>query len=143
MFKITNELLNSAPPDKFPPHNSEKELAEHFSEFFTSKITKIRDDINNEGNNEPRNNHACNESGTDLSFSKFEQVTPADVQKAMIAMKPKSCMLDPLPTWLVRECVAELSPFICNLVNISLETGQVPNNFKKAVVTPLLKKKQS
>ena len=52
----------------------------------------------------------------------------------------KSCLLDPWPTFLVKECLDILVPSITKLVNCSLSEGVVPADFKKAVVTPLIKK---
>ena len=52
----------------------------------------------------------------------------------------KSCMLDPWPTFLVKEYVDILLPSITKLVNLSLVNGVFPAKFKQAVVTPLIKK---
>ena len=52
----------------------------------------------------------------------------------------KSCLLDPWPTFLVKECIDILLPSITRLVNCSLSEGVVPDEFKKAIVTPLIKK---
>ncbi|PIK33258.1 putative RNA-directed DNA polymerase from mobile element jockey-like [Apostichopus japonicus] len=49
-------------------------------------------------------------------------------------------MLDPLPTWLAKGCSAELILLITNIVNTSMSTGTVPDSFKVAHVTPVLKK---
>ena len=49
-------------------------------------------------------------------------------------------MLDPLPTFLIKECIDILLPSITKLVNCSLSEVLVPDGFKKAVVTPLIKK---
>ena len=49
-------------------------------------------------------------------------------------------MFDPVPTWLVKHCSAELIPVITKIVNISMSTGTVPDSFKIAQVTPVLKK---
>ena len=39
----------------------------------------------------------------------------------IIKLSPvKSCELDPLPTWLLKECKAELVPLITDIVNVSL-----------------------
>ena len=51
----------------------------------------------------------------------------------------KFCLLDPWPTFLVKECIDILLPSITRLVNCSL-SGVVPDEFKKAIVTPLIKK---
>ena len=40
----------------------------------------------------------------------------------------------------MKDCLDELVPVITRIVNLSLENGVVPNNLKKALVTPLLKK---
>ena len=52
----------------------------------------------------------------------------------------KTCSLDPIPTWLVKEMRGLLSPFISLLFQKSLFTGLFPTEFKEAIVRPLLKK---
>ena len=52
----------------------------------------------------------------------------------------KACHLDPIPTWLVKECLDVLIPIITNIVNTSLDSSLMPNIFKTTTVTPLLKK---
>ena len=58
----------------------------------------------------------------------------------MMKSPTKSCLLDPWPTFLVKECIDILLPSITGLVNCSLSEGVVPGEFKKAIVTPLIKK---
>ena len=48
--------------------------------------------------------------------------------------------LDPIPTFLLKDCLDILLSSITKLVNYSLIEGSFPNSFKKAVVTPLIKK---
>ena len=38
----------------------------------------------------------------------------------------KSCELDPLLTWLLKECIAELMPLITDIVNMSLRESMIP-----------------
>ena len=52
----------------------------------------------------------------------------------------KSCTLDPVPTFLVRELIDLLLPYIANMVNASLADGFLPDSQKHAIVSPLLKK---
>ena len=52
----------------------------------------------------------------------------------------KSCDLDPIPTWLLKSSLDILSPSITNIVNLSLSNGVMPDQWKRAIVTPLLKK---
>ena len=51
-----------------------------------------------------------------------------------------SCLLDPVLTFLLKDCVDILLPSITKLDNLSLAEGEVPRKLKKAVVTPLIKK---
>ena len=51
-----------------------------------------------------------------------------------------SCRLDPVPTWLLKSCLDVLVPPITEVVNLSLLSGPVPENWRTAVVIPLLTK---
>ncbi len=52
----------------------------------------------------------------------------------------KSCSLDPLPPWLLKQCQDTLLPVITEIVNLSLSTAIFPGNCKEAILTPLIKK---
>ena len=51
-----------------------------------------------------------------------------------------SCVINPLPTSVVKECLNELSPAISSSVNLSLEQGHFPDAWKGALVKSRLKK---
>ena len=70
----------------------------------------------------------------------FTQVTQDEISKIITKSPTKSGLLDPLPTFLIKECVDILLPSITKLVNYSLWEGLVPDGLNKAVVTPLIKK---
>ena len=70
----------------------------------------------------------------------FQPVTIAEIRKLILKSPNKSCSLDPLPTFLVKDCLDELLPSITAIINASLSSATVPKSFKKAAVTPLLKK---
>ena len=67
-------------------------------------------------------------------------VTEDEVHKCIGESPTKSCSLDPIPTFLLKDCLDILLPSITKLVNYSLIEGSFPNSFKKAVVAPLIKK---
>ena len=71
---------------------------------------------------------------------KFDDVSPDDIAKVIKNSPTKSCLLDPWPTFLVKDCLDILLPSITKLVNCSLLEGAVPDGFKSVVVTPLIKK---
>ena len=54
-------------------------------------------------------------------------------------MNKKFCSLDPIPTWLLIECIDELLPFLVKIVNSSLESGVFPSTYKKAIIKPSIK----
>ena len=70
----------------------------------------------------------------------FTQVTQDEIAKIIGKSPTNPCLLDPLPTFLIKECIDILLPSITKLVNFSLSEGLVPDGFKKAVVTLLIKK---
>ena len=51
----------------------------------------------------------------------------------------KSCLLDPIPTWLTKKCIEVLTPVITSIVNRSLSSAVMPADFKEAILLPLLK----
>ena len=71
----------------------------------------------------------------------FTQITQDEIGKIISKSPTKSCLLDPLPTFLIKECIDILLPSITKLVNCSLREELVPDGFKKAVVTSLIKNK--
>jgi len=70
----------------------------------------------------------------------WREVTPAEVRRTILAAPVKSCSLDPVPTYILRDCIDVLLPYLTAMVNASLREGSLPESQKRAVVTPLLKK---
>jgi len=80
------------------------------------------------------------DSELNATFRSFHCVSEDDVRKLITSSASKSCILDPIPTYLLKECLDTLLPIITRIINLSLQTSTVPNAFKTAAVTPLLKK---
>ena len=70
----------------------------------------------------------------------FTAVCEDDVKKIILSSPTKSCSLDPWPTFLVKQYLDILRVPITKIVNLSLSTGEFPERFRAAVVTPLHKK---
>ena len=133
LFTVIDHLLH-------PRHNTPKELAESFSSYFISKIAKIRTELD-------AHNHAAKVSYTPVEpcpgptlLNGFVPVSISDILRLIDKSAPKSCGLDPLPTSVVKDHAVTLAPVITNIVNLSLTSGEVPRELKRALVTPLLKK---
>ena len=67
-------------------------------------------------------------------------VTPDEVKKLLSSIPGKSCPLDFIPTSLIKSCSNVFSDIISTLANLSFTEGRFPAAFKRAIVTPLLKK---
>ncbi len=137
LFTIVRTLTGDSKSNPLPPHSSESDLANDFANFFSNKIHRIRSVLDLE---EPAplsvqlENTVCPHK-----FSGFSLVTEEEVSELIGKSPTKSCALDPLPTWLLKKCSGELVPVITQIINLSLSEGTFPENFKHALVIPLLK----
>ena len=136
LFKALNTTLNRKTELPLPPHNNDLELAENFSTFFKSKIDKIRTELDTNGQTTSYESDSF--IGTPLL--NFRKMTESEVKKILSKMS-KSCKLDPVPLWLIKECFDEFLPSITNILNLSLSSGTVPAKLKHAIIRPLLKKR--
>ncbi len=134
LWNELNKILHRTPVSALPDHVSEKSLANTFSDFFITKISKIRDLFTGVSPS------AVSPDKPPKSLEDFNLVSEPDVWKFILESPTKSCQLDPWPTFLVKDYVDILLSPITKLVNISLRDGIFPHRFKEAVVTPLIKK---
>ena len=139
LFRVMNNLLNRKQVSPLPPHDDSKALANRLGDFFRDKIINIHSLLSSRAAEKqskvepelPRYKHV---------MDKFECVTP-DRIRAMLRRAPsKCCELDPMPTWLVKNCSEILNGIITHIVNSSLSQSVMPSDFKSAILAPLLKK---
>ncbi len=71
-------------------------------------------------------------------FHSFSTIGEEELYKLVKSSKPTTCMLDPIPSKLIKE----LLPEIMAIINSSLSLGYVPKTFNLAVIKPLIKKTQ-
>jgi hypothetical protein len=135
MFRVLNHALHRKPKPVLPPCKNDTELANNFIEFFEQKIDKIRTKLDKD--NEPIPQDRISFKGK--SLSSFRQMTEMEVKKILNKMS-KSCSLDPLPLWMVKECIDNFLPTITRIINLSLQLSVVPRELKHAIIRPLLKK---
>ena len=141
LFQLVNNLLDKKGDKTLPETGSDEELASQFSKYFEAKITSIRKSLL--ANSVPQTTKADTWQAVDLDqsgFSNLSCITAADVEAVIKSMPTKSCSLDFVPTWLLKECISEIAPYIAHVVNLSFSTGIFPSCLKQAIVYPLLKK---
>ena len=138
LFKTVDKLLRKPKEKCFPSSNDDVSLANSFADYFISKIDIIYSALVEKSVDvEP----SLPESPTyPVEFCTFSQVTQDQVK--IFAAKPssKSCILEPLPTSVLKGYLTVLLPNITNIVNLSLSTGIFPDALKTAAISPSLKK---
>ena len=136
MWKSVNKILHRQKLKALPEHSSLDTLCSSFSKYFTDKIARIRSNfvINNNDYDFPE---------PPLSEKTLQSFTPATTNEVLIIIKKypnKSCDLDPFPTLLLKSCIDQLIFPITTIINLSMQSGVVPQDFKQALVNPLIKK---
>ena len=122
LYKIMNHLLNrkatpqlpSLPPDDLPGE---------FATFSPNKIVSIRNSLSTYGDDDDL---TIPGASTLLNFVEFDHVTSSEIEKLIKSSPTKSCVSDPLPTSLLKECLQVLLPAITNIVNLSLSSSTIP-----------------
>ncbi|XP_072043096.1 uncharacterized protein [Amphiura filiformis] len=138
LFKVVDTITNGKSEPTLPEHDNGKDLADKFADYFTSKVTNIENQLNQSPNNPV---YAQVSESCHTQYVTFQPVTEEEVRKVISESPTKTCNLDPIPTWLLKQELLEvLLPAITRLVNASLAQGQFPASFKKACVIPLIKK---
>ena len=68
-------------------------------------------------------------------------LAPFDEIKQLMLSSPKfTCQSDPIPSNLLPHCIDSIVHIVTRIVNLSLNSGTFPHEFKSAFVKPLLKK---
>ena len=137
MFKAINSALNRKQELPLPPHDNVKTLANDFNDFFENKILKIREKLDTLGNSQD-NTEQVQFTGEPLNT--FKSLNENEVKKILLNMRNKYCNLDPLPFWLMKECIDQFLPLVTDIINTSLRIGIMPKPLKHALIKPLLKK---
>ena len=133
LFGIVKDLMSHCGQDR--PTAGLANQADDFNQFFLKKISKIHDLLSKNETQE------CIDEATCMtSFHCFSSVTEQEVTRVITKSPSKSSPLDPWPTWLVKTHLTTLAPTLTAIVNLSLSSGIFPLEWKRALVTPLLKK---
>lgn len=106
-----------------------------FLTFFTEKIVNIRTRIASNG---PQITVPI-EAPPRLSayLDSFSPIDLSDLTSAITSSKSATCLLDPVPTRLLKDVFPLVNTSILNQINLSLVTGYVPPAFKVAFINPL------
>ena len=140
LFSAAKKLLNLGDNRAmYPPVDDNIKLANQLGTFFIQKIPTICSKLNNMVQGLP----SLPDDHTQVSpppLIKFTPVTEEKVRELINSSAKKTFNLDPMPTSLVIDCIDVLLPIITKMINLSLESGLFADDWKCALVLPLLKK---
>ena len=132
LWQSINKILRrekNADGSECPPVNT----ADAFLKFFDEKVQAVRSSTS--GFPAP-----VIDATASSSMPQFRPCTEEDVRRVLMSSPTKSCSLDPIPTFLLKQSVDVLLPFVTAMCNASLQEGNLPSTQRHAIVTPLLKK---
>ncbi|XP_040297453.1 sodium-driven chloride bicarbonate exchanger [Bufo bufo] len=135
-FKVAKELANSRCKIATTEHS--QALCQQMADYFAEKIQKLRDNI-------PmfhRTDETLSSSLSTLPYSltEFQPISEERTIEIIGALRSSSSPLDPCPAAVVKSAAVAMAPYIRDIINSSVSSGQVPAILKQAVVTPLPKK---
>ena len=103
-----------------------------YLDFLEEKVQSVR--AKTSGSQAPSFN------ATPHSFSVLQQCSIKGLEMVIRSSPRKSCELDPIPTFLLKEFLNDLLPYLHLLCKSSLSTEILSCSQKKAIVTPAFKK---
>ena len=127
-------MTGKSKTNPLPPSGNAEELAEEFATFFLNKIRKIREALDTCPKFKPT------KQSNSQPLENFTNLTENEVEKIIKSMPTKSCRLDTLPTKVLKDIVIPLLPLLTKIINMSLTEGRFAEEWKVAVIRPLLKK---
>ena len=102
LSQLTRNMMGNSEETILPFHNCKRNMANNLTAFFYNKILNIRSELGLPGV------YKCGSmtnsfSGTPLTA--FMDPTELEIRNITKLSPAKSCKLNPLPTWLLKECI--------------------------------------
>lgn len=137
LFENCKKLLCGPKKEIIYPKNFNNNiLANKFNYFFIEKVENVRSSLQIISTN-----FCCTVSDC-VTFERFKTITIDEVIAIIKQCNNKTCELDILPTCILSndDVLSVIAPVLNQIVNASLITSVIPECFKYALVTPILKK---
>ena len=126
------------------------DLANRFASFFIEKVKEIRDNLDSQVHvkqsitNEISGYEETLQADVSLlDAGKLTELRPVTEEECLVLLKKlsnKCCLLNPVPTWLVKGNPSCFVPFVTYVINVSFKSGYFPDLLKEAIVSPVIKK---
>ena len=140
LFLATKRLLKQDHEVPFPPFKDKLTFANQMGSFFVEKIKTIHLKLDGVSSTLPDISSNIADSWSGSWLDHFKPLSECEVHRLIESSAKKTCILDPMPTSLVIGCTEVLLPVLTKIINLSLEPGMFADDWKCALVNPLLKK---
>ena len=124
----------------YPSAKSDTDLAGAFAGFFMQKIDRLRSEIGRFATELTRISETRQCFSGEMKLQSFKSLTNNEVLRLIKSETIKSCSLVPLPASIMTKCCHAFLPMLTRIINLSLATGEMPEDLKCAMLRPLLKK---
>ena len=138
LYQIVGKFLKFCSSNKLPQICPALELPNEFANFFKNKILTLHQYLstNQTAVCAPEENDVVFDGTT---FDQFDPVATADVNSILHSLNSANSKLDPLPAALLKKCSSIVITAITVIINNSLKSLLVPFEFKRAIISSLLK----
>ena len=136
LFNAAKSLFHQRNDLNFPAYDDQIMLANDIGEFFVQKVENIRNELDLSASD--LHDRVFDELvALNASFDSFRQLDEEDVKHLITKSNRKTSSLDPMPTLIVVRCQGILLPVLTRMINMSLNSGVFPAEWKVADVRPL------
>ena len=115
-----------------PSTGSPSDVPDTFADFFLNKIKKIREQFQNQST-KAKYSRNCSK------ITSFQSLDKNEICNIIKEMNPTTCMTDPCDTRFLLRFKETIIDAITMIVNQSLTTGEFLDDWKMAIVRPLIK----
>ena len=132
LYQLITKLTRQNKSNPLPTSTSDEHLADEFANYFLKKILNIRKLFDGIPNYKP------NPINIPL-LNKFSILSETQCYKIIMEMQSTTCELDIIPTEFLKKVLKHCIPAITKVVNLSLSSGHFFEDWKLAIVRPLIK----
>ena len=137
---LVNNLMRGSIPISLPSSDSDAQIASDFSEFFHSKITRIRGELDCVQDQSDYMEPPLPQTPPLSLFLEFQPVSELNIRKYLKELNKTHCSLDPINVKKIAKAYDSATPFVASIVNQSFLECNFPKSEKLALLRPLLKK---
>ena len=139
LFNAAKSLFHQRNDLNFLAYDDQIMLANDIGELFVQKVENIRNELDLSASD--LHDRVFDELvALNATFDSVKQLDEEDVKHLIAKSNRKTSSLDPMPTSIVAQCQDILLPVLTRMINMSLNSGVFPAEWKVADVRPLAKK---